>query len=49
MKCNINFNHNIMDYDFCATIHMTSEEYELLNRAYQEFREEEQNDYLVFL
>ena len=46
MKCNINFNHNIMDYDFCATIHMTSEEYELLNRAYQEFREEEQNDYL---
>lgn len=46
MKCTINFNHNIMDYDFCATINMTSEEYELLNRAYQEYREEAQSDYL---
>ena len=46
MKCTINFNHNIMNYDFCATIHMTSEEYELLNRAYQEYREKAQNDYL---
>lgn len=46
MKCTINFNHNIMDFDFCATINMTSEEYELLNRAYQEYREEAQSDYL---